>query len=321
MKEYGGYLELERNLGKEYHYEKVLALNNARSALVWLLRERGIKSIFLPHFICDTVIEVCEMHCDEVRFYSISKNAMPELPEKDVDRDSWVYVVNYFGALQHSDLELLKNRYGRIILDNVQAFFSKPPEGIDTIYSCRKFFGVPDGAYLATDLSGEEELDRDISGERINHLVGRLEGNANAFYRFYQSNEIRQEYVPKRMSLLTHNLLRGIDYQFVKRQREENYQFLEKKLGEGNEWPVHERIPEGPFAYPLCTSNAAMLRKRLQERLVYVPLIWPNVLHTCSASTWEYKYSQNVLVLPVDQRYTVDDMKDMLCIITEAMKG
>ena len=321
MKEYGGYLELERNRGKEYHSGNVLALNNARSALVWLLRERGIKKIFLPHFICDTVIEACETQCDEVKFYNISQNAMPELPKKDVGENGWVYVVNYFGALRHIDLELLKNRYGRIILDNVQAFFSKAPEGIDTIYSCRKFFGVPDGAYLVTDLRGEEKLDRDISGERMNHLVGRLEENANAFYRVYQSNEIRQECIPKRMSLLTHNLLRGIDYQFVKHQREENYRFLEKNLGAGNEWPMHKWIPEGAFAYPLCISNAATLRKRLQEKLVYVPLLWPNVLHTCNAGTWEYKYSQNVLVLPVDQRYTVDDMKDMLRIITEAMKG
>lgn len=39
-----------------------------------------------------------------------------------------------------------------IILDNTQSFFQKPISGIDTIYSCRKYFGVPDGAYLSTNI-------------------------------------------------------------------------------------------------------------------------------------------------------------------------
>lgn len=321
MTEYGGYLELEKNRGKEYYQSNAIALNNARSALVWLLEKRNIKRIFLPIFICDVVIKACEMVCDEVLFYAVDKNLRPNISPQSIGCSDWVYVVNYFDVLRAEDLQKLKAMYGRIILDNVQAFFSEPPEGIDTIYSCRKFFGVPDGAYLITDLQGEEKLDRDISGERMVHLAGRFESTANAYYGAYQANENQQEYTPKRMSLLTHNLLRGIDYQFVKRQREENYQFLEKSLGLCNSWPVHERIPDGPYAYPLCIPNADTLRNRLREKRLYVPLLWPNVPQMCDMKSWEDKYTRGTLVLPVDQRYTIKDMEAMLQIVIEEMKG
>ena len=47
-----------------------------------------------------------------------------------------------------------------VIIDNVQAYFQRPIEGFDTLYSCRKYFGVPDGAVLYTDLE-IEPLEKD----------------------------------------------------------------------------------------------------------------------------------------------------------------
>ena len=62
-----------------------------------------------------------------------------------------VYIVNYYGLFSEEQLISLKNKYGNIVVDNAQAFFTEPVKGIDTIYSCRKFFGVPDGGYAYTE--------------------------------------------------------------------------------------------------------------------------------------------------------------------------
>ena len=86
---------------------------------------------------------------------------------KTLANDEYLYVVNYYGQLTKRKVLELKHRFAQIILDNTQAFFQKPLDGIDTIYSCRKFFGVPDGAYLSTNKRLSEELEIDISRERM----------------------------------------------------------------------------------------------------------------------------------------------------------
>ena len=103
-------------------------------------------------------------------------------------------------------------KYKNIIFDNIHAFFQKPVEGVDTIYSCRKFFGVPDGGYLSTDVVLREQLPKDISTDRMKHILGRFEGKASDFYADFKANDHSFATLELReMSELTHNLLRGID--------------------------------------------------------------------------------------------------------------
>ena len=102
--------------------------------------------------------------------------------------EEWLYVVNYYGQLGNDVLENLAGKYGRIIVDNAQAYFQMPLEGVDTIYTCRKFLGVADGAFLYTDAMIEEELPRDESFERMRFLLGRFERTASEFYPEYAAN-------------------------------------------------------------------------------------------------------------------------------------
>ena len=83
-------------------------------------------------------------------------------------------------------------------MDNAQAFFTEPEKNVDTIYTCRKFFGVPDGAYLITNQIETSELPRDKSESRISHILGRLENTASEFFKLYQKNEeALQQVAPK----------------------------------------------------------------------------------------------------------------------------
>ena len=64
----------------------------------------------------------------------------------NLDEDVFLYLINYYGQLEKNYVEELFAGHKRIIVDNAQDFFCKPIDGVDTIYTCRKFFGVPDGA-------------------------------------------------------------------------------------------------------------------------------------------------------------------------------
>lgn len=53
------------------------------------------------------------------------------------------------------------------IIDNAQVYFDVPLEGVDTLYTCRKFLGVSDGAFLYTDTLLSKELPLDKSYDRM----------------------------------------------------------------------------------------------------------------------------------------------------------
>lgn len=304
MEEIGGYFGLEQLPSNEY-YKDLIAVNNARNGLVYLIKSRQIKKIYLPHFLCDSVRKVCERENVEYELYHITNDLLPNF-NKPLYSGEYLYVVNYYGLINNTKLLELKKRFGNIIADNVHAFFQKPADGIDAVYSCRKFFGVPDGGYVHTD-APRLELTEDKSKDRMKHLLGRFENKcASEYYADFKANDKSFGDVPLRaMSGITHNILGAIDYTSVKRKREENYATLAHLLG--NENGIRLIAPEGPYAYPFYCANGMELKKRLAERKIYVPTLWPNVLEMqCCV---EKNLAENILPLPCDQRYDEENMK------------
>ena len=308
MREIGGYLELERLVHREY-YPGLVALNTARNALIYLCRAKEIRKVYLPYFLCGSVAEACRREGVAVEHYAVGPDLRPRFAGSAGPGEAF-YLVNYYGQLTREEIFAQGRAHGRLVLDHVQAFFAPPPEGVDTIYSCRKFFGVPDGAYLSTDvrLTG---LAQDVSGSRMGHLLGRYEAlRASDYYADFKENDRSFRDLPLReMSRLTHNLLGAVDYAGAKRRREENWAILAEALGGGNRLSL--RCPEGPYAYPLYREGGLILKKRLAERGIFVPTLWPDVPDLPGCET-ERDLAENVLPLPIDQRYGPEDMKRIL---------
>ena len=277
-KEIGGYFGLEKLISDEY-YPDLVAVNNARCALLYIIKARHYKKVYLPYFLCDSVRLVLERERIPFEEYRIDRSFLPLL-DIHTNSDEVVYIVNYYGLISEKQLISLKNRYGNIVVDNAQAFFTRPIEGIDTIYSCRKFFGVPDGGYAYTDAEFQDTIPVDVSMERMKHILGRFEGNsASDYYDYFNNNdESFKEIELRHMSKLTHNILGAIDYQAAKRQREENFLFLSKALGERNLLEVN--CPPGPYAYPFYIQNGMTIKKQLAKKKIYVATLWPNVIGT-----------------------------------------
>lgn len=201
----------------------------------------------------------------------------------------------------------------------MQAYFDAPVPGVDTIYTCRKFFGVPDGAFLYTDARLQEALAQDVSFGRMTHILGRYDTCASEHYERYTQNERNLETIPLRhMSRLTENLLRGIDYDRVKAKRTENYAYLAARLSGINCLTLHQTL--GAFAYPLWLSNGAAVRQRLIAEKIYVPTLWPNVLSEQPESSLAYRLAANLLPLPCDQRYGEAEMRFICEQVLEVVK-
>lgn len=313
MKEIGGYIELD-NYNLPMLHENAIALNTGRNCLGYLIKTKNIKTIYLPYFLCESVINLCKNFDLKVCLYHINNIISPK--NLEIDDNAFLYVVNYYGQLSNNKIIELKKKYKNIIIDNAQAYFQMPVDDVDTIYTCRKFFGVSDGAFLYTNVQLNEMLEIDESYKRMNFLLGRYERTAAEFYSEYVNNNKSFANEPlKRMSKLTNNLLHGINYKEVKIKRTKNYNYLFDRLEKINKLNL-KRI-EGAFAYPLYIENGNELRKKLIANKIYIPTLWPNVITDELKATLEYDMALNILPLPCDQRY---DEKDMEYIIGEIYK-
>lgn len=312
MNEIGGYFGLEQLVCNEY-YRNLISLNSGRNALLYILKARKINKLYIPYFICDSVTDILEKTNFDFEYYNIDLDFMP-IFNKNINNYEYMYIVNYYGQLTDSNIILLKQKYKNIIIDNAQAFFQRPIENIDTIYTCRKFFGVPDGAYLSTNKIIDENLDVDVSKEKVTHLLGRYEGTASEYYNDFKNNEESYANEPlKYMSKLTHNILGAIDYRKVYDLRNKNYAYLDGKLGRYNKLNIS--MPKGAFVYPFYMKNGIEIRKILTNQKIYIPTLWPNVLNNSQKNSIEYDYAANILPLPCDQRYDQEDMDYLINVL------
>ena len=321
MNPIGGYFELELPQRSEYH-STAIALNTGRNALEYILRVRGYKHVYLPYYSCDVLLEPFKKLNVKYSFYHI--NEILELYEciHLTDGEAILYV-NYFG-LKQSYVKDLASQFGkRLIVDNTQAFYAQHIQGIDTFYSCRKFFGVADGAYLYCDQPLDMELEQDQSWHRMGYLLKRIDISPEAAYNDFRDESVKLKQNPIRtMSQLTHRIMASIDYGQAAERRRENYRSLDETLKTRNRISLPLADDAVPMVYPYLVDYGARLRKYLIDHYVFCACYWPNVLDWCILGDMENGLTQNLVSLPVDQRYDDHDMQvilDMLAINSDSI--
>ena len=313
MKPIGGYFELELPQRNEYH-SGALSLNTGRNCLEYILRAQGYRRVYLPYYSCEVLLEPFNKLGVEYTFYHINERL--ELDEEIQLRDGEALLcINYYG-LKQDHVERLAAKYGQqLIVDNTQAFYAQPIDGIDTFYSCRKYFGVADGAYLYCGKLLEMELDQDQSWERMGYLLKRLDLSPESAYADFRarSSELHNNPI-KTMSALTHRIMASIDYQQAAQRRRDNYKLLDQALKNKNLISLPLADSAVPMVYPFLTEDDT-LRKRLIDNKIFVAQYWPNVLDWCEADSKAYQLTHYLLPLPIDQRYGEDDMKRIIQMI------
>lgn len=313
----GGYFSLELPQEKDFlHKEdnRFIALNTGRNCLEYVLRCRKYSKVYIPYYTCSVVMEPLQKLGVSYDYYHINRQF--ELAEEiTLNGDEALLYTNYFGLKQTYVVQLAK-QYGRqLVVDNTQAFYAKPLAGIDTFNTCRKFFGVPDGAYLYTDAKADFDIEQDVSYDRMSFLLKRLDLGAEAGYSAFREQTARLVGQPiKWMSKLTMQMMQGVDYEKVAKRRRENYIYLDKHLKGTNLLQLTLSEDAVPMVYPYLTDEKD-LKKRLIAEKIFVATYWPNVLEWCISNDWEYQLADSAVFIPIDQRYDHYDMDRILEII------
>lgn len=289
-------------------HPQAIALNTGRNCLEYILRCRCFSKVYIPYYTCEVVMEPLHKLGIPYEHYHIDKRL--EIADNiSLRGNEALLYTNYFG-LKQAYVEKLANYYGgHLIVDNTQAFYAKPIPHIDTFYSCRKFFGVPDGAYLYTDAYADFEIEQDVSYERMSYLLKRLDLGAEAGYADFHKQSQRLVGQPiKRMSNLTAQIMKGINYKAVAQRRRVNFNYLHLHLAETNHLSFELDEKSVPMAYPYLNDDQT-LKLRLITEKIFMATYWHNVMEWCKPEDWEYVLSERTVFLPVDQRYGLEDMK------------
>jgi hypothetical protein len=303
----GGYFELESNVSTNYLHSNLIALNTGRNALEYILKAKLIKKVYIPFFTCEVLLEPLVKLKIPFDFYKINEALEPIFNFSILnDQDAFLYT-NYFG-LKDSYIKNLSLACKNLIIDNAQAFYSKSNNNIPTFYSPRKYFGVADGAYLECAEKLKESFENDFSHDRMSHLLIRKEISAEAGYSHFVANDKMLENQPIRnMSSLTKSILSMVNYEKIAKIRVQNFILLENALKESNQLSLNLDAGSVPMVYPYWGRNQS-LRQKLLDNKIYTPTYWPNVKKWCDKNSLEYQLTNEVIYLPIDQRYSIEDM-------------
>jgi hypothetical protein len=229
---------------------------------------------------------------------------MPDI--KLFSENDLLLYVNYFGIM-NNQVKDLSEKYSNLIIDNSQAFYERPLAEVDTFYSPRKFFGLPDGGFASCDKSNKMILEIDNSFDRMSHLLTRMDKGAEAGYDQFKTNDKKLDNLPiKKMSVLTERLLRNISFEDVKHKRKRNFNYIHQLLKNQNELTpiIDDNEYEAPLIYPFLKEGNKKLREKLTDNKIFTAVYWPNVKEwIVGYSHWEMYLQDNLIAIPIDQRY------------------
>jgi hypothetical protein len=305
-----------------------LALVNGRSAIALVVDGVGASRVWIPSYICAAVVEAARPRAD-VRFYPIDEHLCSAEREwiSDVRRGDVVIVVDYFGfPFDGAIASELRSRGGTVLRDACQALLTdaKENEADFTVFSPRKFVGVPDGGILrcAGPLGDDRPLDEAPAIWSLDALRAVIwRGNYDSgedgcdWFGLFQRVESEAPIGRFAMSAVSHALLaRAFDWNDIAARRCANYRLL------ADRFPMHALFPHlrggvVPLGFPMRVRNRDGLRRSLFANRIYPPVHWPIPLDVPAAFTASHRLSGDILTIPCDQRYGAADMERVADLI------
>ena len=285
-------------------------VNSGRAAFECILRSlpQRIGRVWLPRFICNTLLQPLERMQLPVRYYAVDAQLRPVLsPEMTVD--DVLVAVNYFGLTGDAVEQVVAQAPCTVVVDATTAFYAPPLPGVPCFYSPRKFAGMADGGIAVAPFPLVEPSEQDAASDGRCEVL--LQSCSDAAV---QAAENALSSVPLRMGEISKELMLSTDWKTASQQRLRNYAVLHRALASLNRL----QLPTTPLAAPMCypfASGIPGLRDYLIDAGVLLPLYWPEVIAATDAADAENKLARTLLPLPIDQRYTEADMEYLLSLV------
>lgn len=309
-------------------------LASGRSALSYIIEDikekEPLRTILLPSYCCETMIEPFLSHGIDVEFYPVTIDDHGRLKQEIPGNhgSDGILLMDYFGY-KRGEHRTKKREIS--IYDATHSIFTGMISNVDYLYgSMRKWAGFWTGGY-AYCINGEfalpepsvmdhayVELRKKAMEEKDAYIKGCSDDQNKSFLSlFARASEMMTSKSNLCAAERDVELLSKFDVMGMKQQRRENAKVLLKYV---DKYALFAELSEDdcPLFVPVVLPNKIRdrLRKHLIEKRIYCPIHWPiSRLHKLTPET-ERIYTEE-LSLVCDQRYDEKDMERMGQIIVE----
>lgn len=304
-------------------------------------------TVAMPSWCCDSMVKPFVDAGIEVRFYPVYWKEHGFVQEIAYDCDI-LFLMDYFGYT--GETPDLTGYTGVIIRDVTHSIFSTTHFDADYYFgSLRKWCGVWTGGYvwtrdghkilINTDLNINDfsyiDLRKKAMQDKADYINGVNNASKSYINIFNAAEEVLETIGIVRAVGRDIELVSVLDVEYIKTQRRNNAEFLRRAF---TEWLLFQEMKDDdcPMFVPILVPNGMRneLRRHLINNEIYCPVHWPvseyhvgkNIIvenhidENTIDTRIEYIYA-NELSLVCDQRYTEEDMKRMIKVIDEFMKG
>lgn len=326
------------SFASKYSFQKTyLAGRTALTAIIIDLKHRGVKSVCVPEYCCESIIEPFLQQKLEIRFYSVKKDGMGLTISMDEALVSdAILLVNYFGfmssRIRTSILES-RNAGKIIIIDNTHAVFADyENKYADYVYgSFRKWTGVEVG--FAAGCCQDHLISWQLNKTGLKYL--KLRQDARRIKSLFVSSGYCDEELRKNQLSFFKNAEELLDREYISGTDEENLAHIEllnsnfiKEKRKENAKTVYSYFSHLKICKPMFSELSGdvvplvipiMVPENRRDSLwnflrglgIFCPIHWPiSQLHEIGYEGM--KLYREELSLVCDQRYDISDMARMM---------
>lgn len=317
--------------------EGVYKYSSGRSALYYIFldiqRRYGITTVYLPDYLCSSVVVAAEKSGMNVIFYPLNNQLeidSDKLPMQN-DEKAAIMLINYFGLKNLSAQISLVHGISKnvvVIEDDVQAFYEFYKSNLIADYkftSLRKTFACPDGGIVKTNndltiVSNTNNFHQyKLAGSILKSLRKPEYYDDDIYLHLFEKGELKiDDEIEKGMSEMSQEIIKKVDFQRIAYIRQRNAkQIVEglKTLGVDTIIPISD--DSIPLFVPIWLDDRNNVRKQMFKNNIFCPVHWPLEGMDIKKGAEMAEHEMSIII---DQRYTNNEMDFILTTLEKALK-
>lgn len=239
---------------------------NARSAIKYLFDYFKPKEIWLPSYLCRTIIQGnhnfkyydCDIFEDPSKYFYLANK-----------KENIFYYIEYFGFKKNVDF---KNKKCIVIQDCSQSIFlKKNPQADYAVYSFTKMLPVPDGGSFVGNLnpSYKKSSSDVLDAFQISKKAIELRRKGNQSWRSFYLKSKNKPIGFYRMSDYSKKIISNTNLKQISKKFRNNYSAV--SFGVNSLFDLSDNVPLG---FPILLENRDIVLKKLIKKQIYPAIHW-----------------------------------------------
>ena len=307
--------------------------------------EKNPPVVLMPAYCCHSMVDPFEKAGWKVVYYKLNEDLTA-----DVDylsrllvevRPKAALTMNFYGSASTLDaVSVIKCGYPECVCieDFSHCTFCLPEiynEQVDYyVTSIRKSVGVCDGSVIISKASLDESV---VEDNETGFMTARRDcQKLKAEYAYTQDAAQKNIFFPElrrqegeldnfsgvhRISKTGMEMLAVLNGESIRYARQKNMAHILNLLGGKVEIisGIEKCLDGAPFSLPILVKNRDEVQQKLAKRGVYAPVLWPICDEARAVCPVSARMADEMLSIPIDQRYNWDDIEEIAKIILETI--